>query len=724
MEFFPEGHAVGMFRGASGGGLEFHADLTLPYKDSFHSLPMHGQFVLVELANPEEAVLGRITSVAAQGKLTSTAGEEYGLRAVAEEREIPEDLRKRYLRYRVDIRMLGVLRCKGGDLIFAPSHRRLPHVGARVAFLPDEVLCKVAGGTTGAEIGFYALGEFVYAGADGVPSPPPWMQILEPKVSVRFAVQQMVARRSFIFARAGFGKSNLVKLLFAALYGESERPRVPMRDGRKVPVGTIVFDPDGEYFWPDLAGRPALCDVDALADEIVVFTNQEPPTPFYGSFKAGGIQLDIRQLPASLVISIALSPEQQQQQNVLKLKSLRGPKWREMVDLIHRDRINADEGEMQRLLGLSQGQEAELWAARSNMVRIVRELHDPSSQMLAQLLSALRDGKLCIVDISRMRGPAGLTLSGIILRHIFNHNQEEFTRAQPDPIPTIAVIEEAQSVMGSYGSGESAYEEWIKEGRKYNLGAVLITQQPGSIPDELLSQGDSWFIFHLLSQGDLRAVKAANSHFSDDLLSSLLNEPLPGNGVFWSSVSGDVDKAGNAYPVPLRVLSFEQAHSMLDPNGTRPALDVYASKIARESAASIEEVRSRLQSLLGDREGGAERPTGSDGDNGTDVEEREVDRDQLYRRAAIAALDADQEFQLWRQRGEIPWRGVIEALKRGVPEGAVPDLERWAYELVPDALEAMFGPREEAWVTERRAKKDDPARTVLWVVIKLGKESP
>jgi hypothetical protein len=725
MELFPQGHAVGMFRGASGGGLEFHADLTLPYKDDFHSMPMHGQFVLVELANPEEAVLGRITSVAAQGGLTSTAGEEYGLRAVADEREIPEDLRKRYLRYRIDIRMLGVLRCEADDLIFAPSHRRLPHVGAKVGFLPDDVLCRVAGGTEGADIGFYALGEFVYCGKDRQVHAPRWMQPLDPQVPVRFAVEQLVARRSFVFARAGFGKSNLVKLLFANLY--AEQPQLKMGDGRKVPVGTVVFDPDGEYFWPDVSHRPALCDVDALIDEVVVFTNQEPPSPYYGSFKAGGVRLDIRQLPASLVITIALSPEQQQQQNVQKLKALRGPDWRELVDLIHRDGISADEGDIQRLLGLKAGQELELYAARANMTRVVRELHDPSSEMLTLLLRALRDGKLCVVDISRMRGPSGLALSGIVLRHIFSHNQEEFTRAKPDPIPTIAVIEEAQSVLGSYGSGDSAYEEWIKEGRKYNLGAVLITQQPGSIPTELLSQGDSWFVFHLLSQGDLRAVKAANSHFSDDLLSSLLNEPLAGNGVFWSSVSGDVDKAGNAYPIPLRVLSFEEAHSVKDPDRTGTAVDVYASALARNSEERIEEIRGKLLAGLSateetDPEKTAER-RGATGprvsDESRDVE-GELDRDELYRQAAIEHLRVDEEMKDWLARGKksIPWRGVQEALKRGAPTDSVPDLERWAFELVPVALEVIYGPQGEAWETERRPKKDDPARTVLWVVLR------
>jgi hypothetical protein len=727
VELFPQGQAVGMFRGASGGGLEFHADLTLPYKDNFHSVPMHGQFVLVELANPEEAVLGRITSVAAQGKLTSTAGEEYGLRAVADEREIPEDLRKRYLRYRVDIRMLGVLRCEDEELVFAPSHRRLPHLGAKVAFLPDDVLCQVAGGTSGAEIGFYALGEFVYCGEDDAISRPRWVQALEPRVPVRFAIEKLVARRSFIFARAGFGKSNLVKLLFANLY--SERPRIVTRGRRDVPVGTVVFDPDGEYFWPDATGRPALCDVDALADELVVFTNRESPSPFYDSFKAGGIRLDIRQLPASLVLSIALSSEQQQQQNVLKLKSLRGAEWRELVDLVYKDGISADEGDFQRLLGLKGGQELELFAARANMARVVRELHDPGSQMLTLLLRALRDGKLCVIDISRMRGPTGLALSGIVLRHIFNHNQDEFTRADPDPIPTIAVLEEAQSVLGSYGSGESAFEEWIKEGRKYNLGAVLVTQQPGSIPGELLSQGDSWFIFHLLSQGDLRAVKAANSHFSDDLLSSLLNEPLPGNGVFWSSVSGEVDQAGNAYPIPLRVLGFEDAYPVKDPDRTGAAVEVYARKtLARISQESINTaLRSSMQAKLsGAQAGGSEHPTPGSSEAkpelGGRIEDEELDLDGLYRRAAIEHLKVDVEFDDWLKRGEIPWRGVQEAIKRGVPADSVPDLERWAYELVPVALGQLCGPRDEAWYTERRAKRDDPARTVLWVVI--GSKNP
>src|SRR5690348_1037971 len=128
MSLFERDKIIGVFRGFSGGGLEFHADIVLPYRNDFQSTPMHGQFMLVALENDDEAVLGRVTEISAQGRLASSSGEDYAVRAVREERAVPEDLREQYLKYRIDIRMLGLLRREGDKVIFAPSHRRVPHV--------------------------------------------------------------------------------------------------------------------------------------------------------------------------------------------------------------------------------------------------------------------------------------------------------------------------------------------------------------------------------------------------------------------------------------------------------------------------------------------------------------------------------------------------------------------------------------------------------------------
>jgi uncharacterized protein len=684
MTLFGKAQVVGTFLGFSEGGLEFHADLILPYRNDFQSSPMHGQFVLVALENDTEAILGRITMIAAQGRLVSPAGEDYAIRQQREDRSVPEDLREQFLKYRVNIRILGVLRYRDGDKppMFVPSHRRLPHVGAKVAFPSDDLLRNIAGAAADSphsvELGFLAFGEFVFAGQDSRVGDDERLQVRSPSVLPRFDILHMLSRRSFVFARAGFGKSNLVKLLFAKLYGGDSGPVVKKRGGREVAVGTIIFDPDGEYYWPDDRGRPGLCDVPALRDRLVVFTDKTGPSEFYRSFFVDKVRLDIRELEASKVISLVIPAERQDHQNVTKLKQLRNPDWSKLVDEVWLGKLGTDLKHFYQALQLDpRQQENEALAARGNMVRVVNALHDPSSQMLQTLIRALSEGKLCVVDISQMRGAQGLALAGVILERIFEHNQEEFTKKDSRSIPTIAVIEEAQSVLGSSaGPGEGPFVAWVKEGRKYDLGAVLVTQQPGSIPNEILSQGDNWFIFHLLSEGDLRALQKANAHFSNDLLSSLLNEPLPGHGVFWSSVSE------TPYPIPVRALLFEKSFGQADPDYNRPAIDCYASR------------------LKGDQERALGRAVEASGGNPVTVN-KTVDATETFKFAAIRQLAQDDRFQdMVRSDRGIKWGFVQHKLADYLSETFGQDHEdrnRWVrmHGLVKRALDEILG--ENGW---------------------------
>ena len=325
---------------------------------------------------------------------------------------------------------------------------------------------------------------------------------------------------------------------------------------------------------------------------------------------ADKVKLDIRELDAGKVISLVIPAERQDSQNVVKLKALRGSQWRELVDAVYRDRGGTGLQVFYDVLQLQPDrQEAEALAARSNMVRVVNTLHDPSSQLLRGLERALEAGRLCVVDISQMRGAQGLALAGVLLQRLFERNQEEFTKKDSRSVPVIAVLEEAQSVLGASArtAGEGPFVAWVKEGRKYDLGALLVTQQPGSIPAEILSQGDNWFVFHLLAEGDLRAVRKANAHFSDDLLSSLLNEPIPGHGIFWSSAGA------TPYPIPVRTLLFEAAYQPLDPDYVLAAVDCYAARLRQELTgaldAAVEAAGGRAVTVGGTRD--ALRPTSS-----------------------------------------------------------------------------------------------------------------
>ena len=41
LELFSRAYEAGVFRGFTQGGLEFHADLLLPYQAHYHNTPMH-----------------------------------------------------------------------------------------------------------------------------------------------------------------------------------------------------------------------------------------------------------------------------------------------------------------------------------------------------------------------------------------------------------------------------------------------------------------------------------------------------------------------------------------------------------------------------------------------------------------------------------------------------------------------------------------------------------
>lgn len=682
IQLFPRDKVVGIFRGFQQGGMEFHADLVLPYKSEFQNIPMHGQFLLVQLETPDEAVLGRIASFSSEGKLSFGSGEEFNIRAVREERPIPEDLREQYLKYRVNIRVLGVLRKNDSGLTFVPSHRRLPHVGSHVAFPSSDVLKEIAGhNIQGATIGHLAFGEYIYASDNVDFETQEWMQLVQPEILVRFPVESLVSRRSFVFARAGFGKSNLNKLLFSKLYEQT--PHVDKRGGRQVPIGTVIFDPDGEYFWPDDKGRPGLCDVPTLEDKLVVFTKRSNPSPFYQSFVAGGIRLDIRRLRPSDVIAIALSPERQEQQNVRKLRGLPQDRWESLINLIDTNGNATPLEDVCKILDLDRTrQEAEALAARGNMTTIVRMLHDKSSQLMDMLVHALSEGKLCVVDVSQMRGGQSLVLSGLILRRIFERNQLEFTEAEPKTIPTIAVVEEAQSVLVENAPAAEPYIAWVKEGRKYDLGALLITQQPGSIPVQILSQGDNWFIFHLLSAADLTSLKRANAHFSDDLLSSLLNEPIPGQGVFWSSVGG------KPYPVSIRALSFERLFSMRDPDYNKPAGNNYAKTLRRTFGKDIQVELARTTGVS---------TASSQADPEEDSES--VDIIANIESRVIGKLSSDTKLMgKLESKNGAAWGEVKAFFLQHLPEH-LDNKNDLAYRLVAKAMKEIFGKQDLEWET-------------------------
>ena len=162
-ELFAKSNLMGTFKGFTERGYEFAAEIVTPYDATMLEKPQLGQFLLIELGDPQEASLGRITKFVPSGLLATAEGEDYVNTMQRRDYPIPEDLKEDKLKYRVQIKLLGAVKVAKKDngnekIVFVPSQRRLPHLGANVALPSDDVLrelCSLSDGDTDLGIMFW-----------------------------------------------------------------------------------------------------------------------------------------------------------------------------------------------------------------------------------------------------------------------------------------------------------------------------------------------------------------------------------------------------------------------------------------------------------------------------------------------------------------------------------------------------------------------------------------
>ena len=204
VKLFEPNRIAGTFKGFVEEGLEFRAEMVFPYRPNEELTPRIGQFILVELGSPDEAVIGRITRFFPMGIMAGAEGDEYVAEMMRDSKEIPSQVKERRLRYNVKVKLLGGLRMdkqQGREALrFVPAVRKLPHLGSKVALLNKEVLSFLCGlgaqGASASAIGFYSLGELVYNGGEDVGEDFLLPQL--DKFEVRFDVESLIGKRSFV----------------------------------------------------------------------------------------------------------------------------------------------------------------------------------------------------------------------------------------------------------------------------------------------------------------------------------------------------------------------------------------------------------------------------------------------------------------------------------------------------------------------------------------------
>ena len=483
---------VGVFTGLESSVYEYIAKIIAPYKPNFR-LEI-GTLLLVQ--NMREDIVARIMDYVPSGEFTTAMGEKW-LSEIASQNAIDEighDIKKSKIIYKIKIKVLGSIE----EGVFTPGLKRIPQITSKVKIPTKDhlrtIITKVMEGQgNGAHIGHY---------------------IMDNDIQIRFDESKLNSKRIFVFARAGYGKSNLMKIICKEWSN---------RNG-----GLLVFDQDGEYAVTDTEGRPGIMD----GREVILITNQKMPDILKNVYPNNRINL--ADLPHRMIVPLLINPAKHGTIFFGKLMGMKQDKWPELVKLLHKDGWSANYDEIDNIVtgGSSRGPSViDIKPILNNLVPPINNIHDPKSETIKIVKNALHQGNVIIFDISRLDSQTARYISSMIVTMIFNHNKENFIKKGGDGlIKATFVLEEAHNVLdnSSGSSAPSAFVDLAKEGRKYNLGGIFITQQPGSIPIDIISQGDNFFVFHLLSKRDLVALSDANAHYSLDIITQILNEPIRG----------------------------------------------------------------------------------------------------------------------------------------------------------------------------------------------------
>jgi DNA helicase HerA-like ATPase len=148
-------------------------------------------------------------------------------------------------------------------------------------------------------------------------------------------------------------------------------------------------------------------------------------------------------------------------------------------------------------------------------------------QILAQFVGIQNENDrkkdIRIIDISGLPNEVAGPLTAAISRLLFQYKVYQ-TQPEREQDPLLIVCEEAHRYVpnqgeAQYAVAQTAVRRIAREGRKYGIGLLLVSQRPADIESTVISQCGTWVVLRLTNSADQQHV----SRFLPDGLSGMVS---------------------------------------------------------------------------------------------------------------------------------------------------------------------------------------------------------
>jgi Helicase HerA, central domain len=158
-----------------------------------------------------------------------------------------------------------------------------------------------------------------------------------------------------------------------------------------------------------------------------------------------------------------------------------------------------------------------------------RQFHSPhAGDFVNDILKMLDSGVTVILDLGNASDQIRRYFSDMLSKAVFSHQETKFVGNRLGNGFVELYFEEAHNLFPPDSKDlTGVYARFAKEGAKFHIGMVYSTQSPSTINKELLAQTENFFVGHLSSQDEARALGRVQVAF-DGIENDILRAKTPG----------------------------------------------------------------------------------------------------------------------------------------------------------------------------------------------------